>query len=91
MQLNIQIPETMPDNAASDEEFLRNLHHVLCDIHVQEGALCCPGCAREFPITQGIPNMVRHRRHCLTQAWFLFTLAYTLLGFCFFGRLPHSC
>lgn len=28
------------------------------DIHVTEGALVCPNCARRYPIKNGIPNML---------------------------------
>ena len=28
-------------------------------IHVEEGAMVCPNCKHVFPISNGIPNMVR--------------------------------
>jgi uncharacterized protein YbaR (Trm112 family) len=30
----------------------------LSQLHVQEGALVCRRCSRQYPITQGIPNML---------------------------------
>lgn len=38
------------------ENYLRVPH--ACQIHVQEGALVCRKCSRQYPITQGIPNML---------------------------------
>jgi len=28
------------------------------DVHVTEGALICPNCARRYPIKNSIPNML---------------------------------
>jgi len=41
-----------------DDEFLKNLHHVLLEIHVEEGAMVCPNCHHVYPISNGIPNML---------------------------------
>ncbi|THV05037.1 Trm112p-domain-containing protein [Dendrothele bispora CBS 962.96] len=41
-----------------DEEFLKSLHHVLLEIHVEEGVMTCPNCKHEYPISNGIPNML---------------------------------
>ena len=41
-----------------DENFLKAVHDTISDFHVLEGSLVCPSCAREFPITKGIPNML---------------------------------
>jgi multifunctional methyltransferase subunit TRM112 len=54
--VGITIPDTLPENR--DEEFLKNVHHVLLDIHVKEGEMTCPHCNRSYPISQGIPNML---------------------------------
>lgn len=61
MQLDIVIPETMPANAKEDDAFLQQLWSVIQDVHVIEGEMECPACHRKFPITQGIPNMVRFK------------------------------
>ncbi|PFH48534.1 hypothetical protein AMATHDRAFT_149746 [Amanita thiersii Skay4041] len=41
-----------------DDEFLKNLHHVLLEVHVEEGAMICPNCNHRYPISNGIPNML---------------------------------
>ncbi|TFY81508.1 hypothetical protein EWM64_g2503 [Hericium alpestre] len=41
-----------------DDEFLKQLHHVLLEIHIDEGALVCPNCGHVYPIMNGIPNML---------------------------------
>ncbi|KAI0067412.1 Trm112p-domain-containing protein [Artomyces pyxidatus] len=41
-----------------DDEFLKNLHHVLLEIHIEEGAMVCPNCQHVYPISNGIPNML---------------------------------
>ena len=43
-----------------DEEGLRNLHHILFEVHVLEGELVCPESGRKFPVQDGIPNMLLH-------------------------------
>lgn len=48
----------MPAEAATDEEFLQRLHHVLMEVDVTEGTLVCPETGRQFPISNGIPNML---------------------------------
>ena len=52
------LPSEIPDDAASDEEFLRTFHHALLEVHVEEGTLVCPESGRKFPINKGIPNML---------------------------------
>jgi multifunctional methyltransferase subunit TRM112 len=39
---------------------LEALHVILFNIHVLEGALICPDTGRQFPIKDGIPNMILH-------------------------------
>ncbi|EDR03507.1 uncharacterized protein LACBIDRAFT_253381 [Laccaria bicolor S238N-H82] len=41
-----------------DDEFLKNLHHVLLEVHVEEGSMICPNCKHDYPISNGIPNML---------------------------------
>ncbi|KAJ3755232.1 hypothetical protein EV360DRAFT_50083 [Lentinula raphanica] len=41
-----------------DDEFLKNLHHVLLEIHIEEGNMMCPNCKHSYPISNGIPNML---------------------------------
>ncbi|TFY59204.1 hypothetical protein EVJ58_g5924 [Rhodofomes roseus] len=40
-----------------DDDFLQKLHHVLLEVHVEEGAMICPNCNHVYPISNGIPNM----------------------------------
>ncbi|VDB87082.1 unnamed protein product [Peniophora sp. CBMAI 1063] len=41
-----------------DDEFLQKLHHVLMEIHIEEGSMTCPNCGHVYPISSGIPNML---------------------------------
>ncbi|KZV67393.1 Trm112p-domain-containing protein [Peniophora sp. CONT] len=41
-----------------DDEFLQKLHHVLLEIHIEEGSMTCPNCGHVYPISSGIPNML---------------------------------
>lgn len=50
------LPEEMPEMV--DDEFLQKLHHVLLEIHIDEGAMVCPNCGHVYPIANGIPNML---------------------------------
>ncbi|TFK61307.1 Trm112p-domain-containing protein [Pluteus cervinus] len=50
------LPPEQPE--MTDDEFLKNLHHVLMEIHVEEGVMICPNCSRNYPISNGIPNML---------------------------------
>jgi multifunctional methyltransferase subunit TRM112 len=51
------LPE-LPDNIV--ETNMDVLHHLLMNIHVRQGTLICPESQREFPIKDGIPNMILH-------------------------------
>ncbi|WVQ78728.1 hypothetical protein IAT38_000815 [Cryptococcus sp. DSM 104549] len=50
------LPDTMPATFTEDE--LRALHHVLMEMHVEEGNMTCRGCGHVYPISNGIPNML---------------------------------
>ncbi|EPS96733.1 hypothetical protein FOMPIDRAFT_1129771 [Fomitopsis schrenkii] len=41
-----------------DDEFLQKLHHVLLEVHIEEGVMICPNCNHAYPISNGIPNML---------------------------------
>lgn len=56
---NTSLPLSQPDML--DDDFLQTLHHVLLEIHIEQGAMVCPGCGHVYPILNGIPNMVRLR------------------------------
>ena len=53
-----ELPAALPANPEADESFLKAVHDLVMDVHVLEGALVCPHCARSFPIKKGIPNML---------------------------------
>ncbi len=44
----------------TNEEILKNLHHLLFEIHVERGKLICPESGRVFVINDGVPNMLLH-------------------------------
>lgn len=56
----IQTSECIVEDIVADDTFLRELHHLLLEVHVQQGALVCPNTGRKFPIKDGIPNMLLH-------------------------------
>lgn len=60
----IELP-VLPDNLpaagdAVDDAVAAQLFRALFEIHVLEGVLVCPDTGREFPIKDGIPNMILH-------------------------------
>lgn len=52
------LPRALTTDAPVDEETLRKIHQALMDVHVKQGKLVCPESGREFPIVDGIPNML---------------------------------
>ncbi|KAJ7722754.1 hypothetical protein DFH07DRAFT_759822 [Mycena maculata] len=50
------LPDQLPEML--DDDFLKTLHHVLLEIHVEEGIMVCPNCKHNYPISNGIPNML---------------------------------
>jgi multifunctional methyltransferase subunit TRM112 len=54
------LPPSYTKSDLEDEMFLRAVHDVIMDFHVDEGELVCPKCERKFPISMGIPNMLLH-------------------------------
>ena len=49
---------TVDDALKKQNEFWEYVHHVLNETMVHEGILICPNCGREYPIKEGIINMV---------------------------------
>ncbi|CEI89507.1 Putative Trm112p domain-containing protein [Rhizopus microsporus] len=59
IQLGINtLPEDIPENAEENEEFLKVLHAVILETHVQQGQMICPNCNHVYKIKDGIPNML---------------------------------
>lgn len=52
------LPDSVPENYESDEDFLKKMHHVMLEIELIEGELECPESGRKFPVSEGIPNML---------------------------------
>ncbi|KAJ7086073.1 hypothetical protein B0H15DRAFT_782446 [Mycena belliarum] len=50
------LPDQLPEML--DDDFLKTLHHVLLEIHVEEGIMICPNCKHNYHIANGIPNML---------------------------------
>mmetsp|Transcript_22194 Transcript_22194/g.56891 ORF Transcript_22194/g.56891 Transcript_22194/m.56891 type:complete len:123 (-) Transcript_22194:318-686(-) len=60
----IGLPESVAEEMLQDEEFLRQLHHVLLEVHLEEGSLVCPETGRKFSVVQGIPNLLLNEDEC---------------------------
>lgn len=43
-----------------DDNLLRQIHHILFEVHLIDGHLVCPESLRKFPVKDGIPNMLLH-------------------------------
>jgi multifunctional methyltransferase subunit TRM112 len=58
-------PKDLTAEYLENEDNLRKLHRIILDVlfdiiktHIVEGKLICPNCKREYPIVNGIPNMI---------------------------------
>lgn len=58
------LPPQLTEAMAEDENFLRALYHVLTNVHLVNGMLTCPVSGREFPVQDGIPNMMLEEDEC---------------------------
>mmetsp|Transcript_9019 Transcript_9019/g.22796 ORF Transcript_9019/g.22796 Transcript_9019/m.22796 type:complete len:137 (+) Transcript_9019:137-547(+) len=64
-QLGINtLPPRLTDDLIENEQFLRALYHILMNVHLIKGILKCPTTGREFPVTDGIPNMMLEEDEC---------------------------
>ncbi|XP_065830367.1 multifunctional methyltransferase subunit TRM112-like protein [Oscarella lobularis] len=52
------LPDEIVPDYESNEVFLKIAHHALLEVEVIEGSLQCPESGREYPINNGIPNML---------------------------------
>jgi multifunctional methyltransferase subunit TRM112 len=54
----------LTETLAQDPAFLQALYHILMNVHLVKGMLTCPVTRREFPVQDGIPNMVLEEEEC---------------------------
>ena len=56
---NIPDSKTIEEqNLYENEEFLMLLHDICCKRHITEGTLICNSCKREYPLKNGVVNML---------------------------------
>jgi multifunctional methyltransferase subunit TRM112 len=58
------LPPTLTESLVEDPNFLKALYHILMNVHLVKGMLTCPVTGREFPVTDGIPNMILEEDEC---------------------------
>ena len=58
------LPPSVTPEMVEDEGFLRALYHVLMNVHLVNGMLTCPETGREFPVSDGIVNMMLEESEC---------------------------
>lgn len=58
------LPPVLTEDMVDNTEFLKALHNILMNVHLVQGMLTCPVTGREFPITDGIPNMMLEEEEC---------------------------
>jgi multifunctional methyltransferase subunit TRM112 len=52
------LPPLVTPELAADDGFLRALYHVVMNVHLVDGMLKCTITGREFPVSDGIVNMM---------------------------------
>ncbi len=52
----MDLPTDCPQDPNSD--FLQRLHEILLETKIKEGTMVCNGCQRQYPIHDGIANML---------------------------------
>lgn len=58
------LPPSLTVELSEDTSFLQALYHILMNVHLIKGMLTCPVTGREFPVTDGIPNMMLEEEEC---------------------------
>lgn len=56
----VALPDDIPADVAADAAFTTAVHRALMDVHVMSGHLECPSCKRQYPIVNGVPNLLLH-------------------------------
>lgn len=60
----LTLPPVLTEDMANDRDFLTALNHVLMHVHLVQGMLVCPVTGKEFPVQNGIPNMILTEEEC---------------------------
>jgi multifunctional methyltransferase subunit TRM112 len=55
---DVKLPAALTPELRQDEALLKQVHHLLVEVIVMEGALICPDTGRRFKISSGIPNLL---------------------------------
>lgn len=58
------LPPHLTEDMVNDVTFMQALYHVLMNVHLVKGILTCPVTGREFPVQDGIPNMILDEDEC---------------------------
>jgi multifunctional methyltransferase subunit TRM112 len=58
------LPPMVTPELAADDGFLRALYHVVMNVHLVDGILTCSITGREFPVSDGIVNMMLEEEEC---------------------------
>jgi multifunctional methyltransferase subunit TRM112 len=58
------LPPQLTQQLSQDPAFLQALYHILMNVHLVKGMLTCPASGREFPVQDGIPNMMLEEEEC---------------------------
>ena len=58
------LPQDVTPELANDDNFCQALYHVLMNVHLVNGMLTCSETGREFPVTDGIVNMMLEESEC---------------------------
>jgi len=51
------LPQVFDVSLLKDNDFIKAMHNLLLDVHINKGYLICQESSRRFPIDNGIPNM----------------------------------
>lgn len=58
------LPPQLTQEMANDTVFLQALYQIVMNVHLVKGILTCPATGREFPVQDGIPNMMLEEEEC---------------------------
>mmetsp|Transcript_15796 Transcript_15796/g.44199 ORF Transcript_15796/g.44199 Transcript_15796/m.44199 type:complete len:123 (-) Transcript_15796:218-586(-) len=60
----VGLPDQVTQEMLENEQFLKMFHHVLLEVHLEEGRLVCPETGRKFNVKNGIPNLLLNEDEC---------------------------